>query len=144
MSAGAGASSAAMDQSQVYNYPLPTSTQHMLFSNKQTALRELQRAQKMHIDKCALPGSAPAARAQPAPCPPPRLAASDPGGSVAPGDAGGCLLKQPYARGRPPLCTRRLRKMKPSIDMSCPPIYPHVSNNAKRVQMEVPAPLPRR
>ena len=59
MSAGAGASSAAMDQSQVYNYPLPTSTQHMLFSNKQTALRELQRAQKMHIDKCALPGSAP-------------------------------------------------------------------------------------
>ena len=54
MASGAGASSAAMDQSQggqVYNYPLPTSTQHMMFSNKQTALRELQRAQKMHIDK---------------------------------------------------------------------------------------------
>ena len=27
--------------------------------------------------------------------------------------------------------------MKPSIDMSSPKIYPHVSNNAKRVQMEV-------
>ena len=53
MASGAGASS-AMGQSlagQVYNYPLPTSTQHMKFSNKATALRELHRSQKMHIDK---------------------------------------------------------------------------------------------
>eukprot|EP00316_Scyphosphaera_apsteinii_P009457 CAMPEP_0119315462 /NCGR_PEP_ID=MMETSP1333-20130426/35967_1 /TAXON_ID=418940 /ORGANISM="Scyphosphaera apsteinii, Strain RCC1455" /LENGTH=236 /DNA_ID=CAMNT_0007320829 /DNA_START=18 /DNA_END=725 /DNA_ORIENTATION=+ len=31
--------------------PLPTSTQHMKISNKQTALREMQRAHILHVDK---------------------------------------------------------------------------------------------
>ena len=54
MATGAGASSSQLrdtSPTRQRTYPMPMSVQHMRVSNKATALRELHRSQRMHMEK---------------------------------------------------------------------------------------------